>query len=291
MQDFYATQSPVSDPGAYAHLLDNLPHDIAGVAQVVQGLVYHYMAGQYVFGYQPPKERLREIDTRYVESMLARIVEMDNRPLAEARAYENRFVGCCRDFSLLACAILRHQGTPARLRHGFGSYFIPGYWMDHVIVEYWNERRWQRFDAQVPAADGFDVLDMPVDMPSAPFVTGGRAWQMIRSEGADPSRFGLGPGMMEVSGEWFVRQRLLQDCAALNKQEMLCWDQWKLGESTDAPTPEVAALFDQLAVRSLQPDSTALRTFYANDARFNLPKTIVCFSPAVGPHPVTLSFV
>jgi hypothetical protein len=283
---FYSTQSPVSDPGQYAYLFDNLPRDIAGITKVAQGLVYHYTTGEYTYGYRPPKERLSEIDTRYMEAMLGRIIRMDDRPLTEARAYEDRLVGCCRDFSLLACAILRHQGTPARLRHGFGGYFTPGYWGDHVVVEYWNGTRWQRFDAQMPPREAFDMLDMP----KAPYATGGRAWQMIRNEGADPSRFGLGPDMLDVSGEWFVRQRLLQDCSALNKQEMLCWDQWKLGESIEPVTGEDAALFDQLAALSVQPDSSALRDFYGNEPRLNLSQTITCFSPAVGPHPVTLNW-
>src|SRR6185295_4750099 len=136
---------------------------------------------QHTFGHIPPKNRLPEMDARYLENILARLMEMDNRPLTEARAYENRLVGCCRDFALLACSILRHQGTPARLRHGFGNYFAPGYWMDHVIVEFWNGPRWQRFDAQMPSNSKFNVLDMPV----VPFITGGSAWQMVRREAAD----------------------------------------------------------------------------------------------------------
>src|SRR5690606_4666520 len=128
-----------------------------------------------------------------------------------SRAFENRLVGCCRDFALLTCAILRYQGRPARLRYGFAAYFSAGYWGDHVVVETWNGDRWQRFDPQIPASDhwGFDVLDMP----QASFATGGRAWQMCRNEGADPLRFGLGPDVLDVRGWWFVRGRLQLDIA------------------------------------------------------------------------------
>lgn len=284
--DFYASQSPVSDPGKYAYLFDDLPEDIAGISKVVQGLVYHYVADKYFFGYEPPKDRLPEIDTRYLEAMLGRIVELDAYHLTKARDFDKRFVGCCRDFSLIACAILRNQGVPARLRHGFGNYFEPGYWGDHVVVEFWNGTRWHRFDPEVPHRDTFDVLDMP----EFPFATGGRAWQMIRNEGADPAIFGLGSALPDVSGEWFIRQRLMQDCAALNKQEMLCWDQWKLGEVFEPFEGEDAELFDQLSALSLQPDSTALRAFFADNPRLNLSEAVTCYSPAVGPHPVTLSF-
>src|SRR5258708_23141989 len=156
--EFYATHSANSNPGKYAHLLKNLPTDYPGVSRVVQGLIYHYMAGQYIYGYCPPKERMAEIDTRTMERMLGRIMELDSRLLSEPRAFENRLVGCCRDFSLLTCAILRQQAIPARLRYGFGSYFVSGYWIDHVIVEVRTGSRWQRFDPQI--TDGSAKLDV-----------------------------------------------------------------------------------------------------------------------------------
>src|SRR5579864_4194003 len=131
-REFYATHSINSNPGKYAPLLENVPTDFPGVSRVVQGLIYHYMAGQYIYGYCPPKERMGEIDTRRMERMLGRMLELDSRPLSEARAFEHRLVGCCRDFSLLTCAILRQHAIPARLRYGFGSYFVNGYWIDHV---------------------------------------------------------------------------------------------------------------------------------------------------------------
>lgn len=279
MIEFYATHSPITNPGVYAHLFDDLPTDLAGISQVAQGLVYHYTADQHVFGYVPPKDRLPEIDTRYMEQMLARLMEMDDRPLNEPRAFENRLVGCCRDFALLACAILRHQGRPTRLRYGFATYFSPGYWGDHVVVETWNGERWQRFDPQIPASDhwGFDVLDMP----QASFVTGGRAWQLCRNEGADPLRFGLGPDVPDVRGWWFVRGRLQLDIAALNKREMLCWDQWEVGAGEKI---EEETLLDQAAALSVKPDSTDLRALYEQDERLHLPSTVNCYSPAVGPH-------
>jgi hypothetical protein len=281
MIEFYATHSPITNPGAYAHLFDDLPTDLAGISRVTQGLVYHYIADQHTFGYVPPPDRLPEIDTRAMERILARLMEMDDRPLSEPRAFENRLVGCCRDFALLACAILRYQGRPARLRYGFANYFSAGYWGDHVVVETWNGDRWQRFDPELPASDrwGFDVLDMPV----VPFATGGRAWQMCRNEGADPLRFGLGPDVPEVRGWWFVRGRLQLDLASLNKVEMLCWDQWEVGTEEDV---ETESLLDQAATLSIEPDSTALRSSYAADQQLRVPAIVTCYSPAAGPHPV-----
>ncbi len=278
MPDFYRTQSPTSDPGQYAHLFDDLPTDLAGIAQVTQGLIYHYMADQHSYGWIPPQERLPEINTRTMERMLAALLAKDDRPLTAARAYEERLVGCCRDFSLIACAILRHQGRPARLRYGFGGYFYPVYWGDHVVVETWTGDRWQRFDPQLVGRRdwGCDLLDMPADA----LVTGGRAWQMCRQEGADPDHFGLGPDEKEVRGWWFIRERLQLDVAALNKVELLCWD-GIAGLREENPADQV--LLDEMARLSLNPDSTELRARCATDECWQVPTTVSCFHPVIGP--------
>jgi hypothetical protein len=283
----YVTHSVVSNPGRFAHLFEDLPRDLAGISRVAQGLIYHYVADQYTYGYCPPTERLGEVDTRYLEAMLGRLIEMDRRPLTEPRAFENRLVGCCRDFALVACAILRHQGTPARLRFGFAGYFFPGYWVDHVIVETWDGTRWRRFDPEIPATKppGFDVLDMP----EGQFESGGRAWQMYHDESVDPARFGLGPNVPEVSGEWVIRGRLLLDCAALGKQELLCWDEWSYGQAQGVElSAEDERLLDQVAALSLQPDAATLRAACAGDGRLRVPETVTCWSPAVGPHAVKI---
>jgi hypothetical protein len=283
MHEFYASHSSITDPGRYAHLLDDLPRDLAGIARVVQGLVYHYTTGQHFFGYCPPPERMPEIDTRYTEAILARLMEMNSRPLTEARAYEHRLVGCCRDFSLLACAILRQQGVPARLRIGFAGYFEAGYWGDHVIVEVWEGARWRRFDPQV--AGWYDAPFDLLDMPEAAFATAGRAWQMCRTEGADPARFGLGAALPELAGLGFIHGSLQLDLAALNKAEMLQWDVWGGALLDSAPNTEAEnALLDEAAAASLQPDGAAARALWANEPRLRAPELVTCYSPAQGTH-------
>ncbi len=278
MSNYYITQSPTSNPGEYSYLFDDLPTDLAGIARVTQGLVYHYFADQYTLGWQPPQERLPEINTRTVEKILAALLEKDNRPLTVARQYEDRLVGCCRDFALLACAILRHQGRAARLRYGFAGYFDKGYWGDHVIVEVWEKNRWQRFDPQVAGKRDWGV-DM-LDMPAAAFVSGGRAWQMCRNEGADPHRFGLGPDATDVRGWWFVRERLQLDLAALNKVELLCWDGTdRLSEKNAADQ----ALLDAMAELAQNPDTTELRQRCTTEPAWQIPTTVTCYHPIVGP--------
>jgi len=286
MQWSYATQSAVTEPGVYHGLLDGLPSHSVEVARVVQGLVYHYSSGKAFFGYEPPKERIPEIDTRTLEQMLKRIVALDKRPLHEPRAYERRLIGCCRDFSLIACAILRHHHIPARLRYGFGAYFHEGYWEDHVIVEVWTGSRWQQFDPQLAGVLRTEV-DL-FDLPPGAFITGGRAWQLCRNEGADPARFGLGPHVPEVSGWWVIRGRLLLDIAALHKTELLCWDEWSYGDEHSELTQEEEQQLDRIAYLSLQSAFEELTALWHADKRLGVPTEVNCFSPAVGPHPVKL---
>lgn len=284
MSDYYIAQSPTSDPGSHSALFDGLPTDLLGISKVTQGLVYHYVADQKTFGWEPPKERLPEINTRTMQSILTALMDKDDRPLNTARDYADRLVGCCRDFSLLACTILRHQGKPARLRYGFAGYFVPDYWIDHVVVEVWTGNRWQRFDPECAGLPDWHI-DL-LDMEDAPFVTGGRAWQICRSEGADPNRFGLGPDETEVRGWWFIRERLQLDVAALNKVELLCWDSM---EGLRDGNPEHEQSLDQMAALSLNPDSTELRQRCAEQEDWRVPSSVQCFHPAVGASTVTVS--
>lgn len=70
--------------------------------------------------------------------MLARIKELDDRPLKFPRQPDKRLVGICRDQATLLCALLRHQGVPARVRFGFSAYFEPNFYFDHVVSEFWQ---------------------------------------------------------------------------------------------------------------------------------------------------------
>jgi hypothetical protein len=281
----YGTQSVASAPEGHRWRFDTLRLDLAGVSQTVQGLIYHYAAGKHFFGYEPPSERIAEIDSRSVTRILDRLIAMDDRPLDQPRSYADRVVGCCRDFALLACSILRHHGTPARLRYGFATYFEQGYPGDHVIVEVWSGDRWRRFDPQLAGVSNFGV-DL-LDIPSSAFLTGSEAWIACRA-GADPSRFGLGQSMPEVSGLWFVRGRMQLDLAALRKQELLCWDSWSYGLESAALLPSDEALLDRVARLSIGCEAELL-VYLNNEPRLALPHIVTSMSPALGEHMVSIA--
>jgi hypothetical protein len=289
---FYATPGPMTEPGAMASLLDDLPRDVGELVRVVQGLLIHvFWAERY--GVQHDDARQQEVQIRPLAPKLERIVELDPRPLAEARPPERRLVGNCRDFSLMLAGLLRHQGVPARARCGFGRYFLPNHFEDHWVGEYWNaaEGRWVLVDAQMDALQkGVLSLDFdPLDVPRDQFITGGRAWAMCRAGDADPETFGI----HDMHGLWFVRGNLVRDVAALNKFELLPWDVWGLAYlegGDEALTADDWAALDEMAALSGgdAADFARIRAAYEADDRWRVPPIITSFT-AAGPVSVPLS--
>lgn len=274
--EYYSTPGVMSSPGGRGALFDDLPRDIASLCRILHGVMIHvHWLKRY--GVEMPAVRREELQLRQVTAKLARIMELDPRPLAEARPKEQRLVSNCRDFSLMLAAILHHQGIPARARCGFGRYFKPGYFEDHWICEYWNaaESRWVFIDPQLDELQR-EVLSIqfdPVDVPRDQFLPGGEAWRLCRSGQADPDRCGI----FDMYGLWFVRGNLLRDIASLNKIELLPWDCWALVDKEEATlTASDLALLDQAAelTRGDVPEPELVRELYETDDRLRVPAVI-----------------
>jgi hypothetical protein len=288
-QDDFLRQSQFSSPGRYVRLFDDLPEDVRGLSRVVQGLVIHYKSDE-LRRQKVPRRRMDEVNTRYVDLMLKRLLEMDGRPLSEPRPPSKRIIGCCRDFALLFTSMARHKGIPSRLRVGFANYFQDyprSFWVDHTIGEYRStaEDRWRLVDPeQSPALVKWNRLDFdPTDVPWGRFIVGGRAWQLCRNEGVDPSNFGVEPGQ-EPGGSWFVRSRLLLDLAALNRHEVLLWDGWDAVGPTAKIGPSGMTELDAIARNEVRdPPSMSLARRQYGSRRWKVPGTVWCFSPVGRP--------
>lgn len=272
---FFTSQGRISQPGAYAHLFDNLPTDIADLCKIVQGTTVHvFWAERYSLKLTP--EREAEVQLRTMEKRLARTLELDPRPLTESRPLDKKLVGNCRDHTLLLVAMLRHQGVPARARCGFGAYFLPNHYEDHWVAEYWNqaERSWVLVDAQLDElqCNAMNIPFDPLDVPRDQFIVGGLAWQMCRAGQADPDSFGI----FDMRGLGFIRGDFLRDVAALNKVELLPWDCWGLilKYQMDDNQLEAAdlALLDRLAelTSGNVPDFEQVRQHYESDPRLRV---------------------
>jgi len=170
-------------------------------------MIHIFWAEQY--GVQLAGPRRDEVQLRSVARKLERIIELDPRPLAEAREPDKRLVGNCRDFSLMLTTMLRYQGVPARARCGFARYFIPNHFEDHWVCEYWStaHNRWVLVDAQLDTLQvgKLGVCFDPLDVPRDEFIVGDKAWQMCRAGQADPDTFGIA----DLHGLWFVRGNLV----------------------------------------------------------------------------------
>ena len=281
LRDWYRAPGMMTDPGPHASLFEDLPRGVAGVCEVVQGLLLHaHWAESY--GYKPPPERLGEVQVRPVAGMLRSMLAVDARPLASPRPLERRMLGNCRDFTTLGVAMLRHQRVPARARCGFGAYFQPGSFEDHWVVEYWSEAqgRWVLVDAQIDRFQRealrlpFDPLDVPRDQ----FVVAGQAWRSCRTGERDPERFGI----FDMHGMWFICANLLRDLAALNRLELLPWDFWGLLETEYGDYGDVElSLLDRIASLTTGGDAAfdELRALYDADVRLRVPAVIQSHRP------------
>lgn len=290
--DFYATQSVFSDPGELVGWYADMPRDVGELARMVRDVVIHRLEGG-IFDIPIAEDRMRDdAETRYTDDILRLMVSRDGAPLTQRREFADRFVGICRDFTLLHVSLLRHLGIPARLRSGFADYFgSDGFHFDHVVTEYWDEKRgWLLADAQVADPELYSVPFDVTDVPRDRFLVAGKAWQTIQAGQADPKSFGLHLPDGPMVGEWFVAGNIRLDLAALNKVETLLWDIWGTGAGGDSEmSDEIRDLYDRAAaVTAEEVPFAEARELFATDDRLRTPSTVLSLAPFNGPRQVTL---
>ena len=279
---FYAT------PGRHTDLSSD-GIDVAGVneaVEIVQGLLVYDLAAEDLYGAELSARQRAAVHERDAAALLDLSRQMDPRPLTQSRDPGDRLGGRCNTYTLLTVALLRSVGIAARARCGFATYFVPGYYEDHWVAEYWNsaEERWSMVDAQLDQA--WQQLiglhsDAAVEVGSEQFLTAGHAWRAWRSGRLDADRCGL--TSIQEHGSFWIAGNLRLDLAALNKVEMLPWDVWGLGwEPGEEPTEEALTAFDSVAALTIDPDTRFedLRARYENDDSLRMDGTV--FSVLLG---------
>jgi hypothetical protein len=247
----YASPGPLTDLASIeASVLGGGPDPVL-TCGVVAGLVVQPWALPDL-----PPARIDEKNLRRAASIVQRLLFMDPSPLAHARPPEQRVVGTCRHFAVLACALLRRQRIPARARCGFATYFKTGLALDHWVVEYRAaDGRWVRLDPEILHQD---VVAHPEDLPPGAFLTGAEAWFAFRTGTVDAATFGV-----DGTANWGpaeIKGNLVRDLAALNKVEMLPWDEWgRMTEAYEGATgQDYDALLDEAAQACMSDNTTAL---------------------------------
>jgi hypothetical protein len=265
--EYYATPGEMTELGEV-----EVPSDVPSLCEVVQGVLIHPFL-THLYGLEFPAHREDELQIRPAAEIVARL---DDAPLTHARPPEHRVLGNCRDFSTVTTAFLRSKGVPARARCGFGTYFVPGKYIDHWVVEWWNGERWVLTDAQIDGVqrENNEWIDFdPLDVPRDRFIVGGDAWKLYRDGDAKPDQFGV----LDMFDIGFATGNLVKDIASLNKVELLPWESW------DADEDE--ALLDELAPISSSADFERARAVYQSDPRMRVPDEVTSYNPQP-PHKV-----
>jgi hypothetical protein len=268
----YTTPGPLTDLGGVRPLaFDRIASDAVGICRTVQSLIIQPRDAKDL---GVPAERFSENDVRPVGRLIHAILALDPEPLHVPREPRQRVVGTCRHFAVMSCALLRYRGIAARARCGFATYFQPGQGLDHWITEYWDDSdgRWVRIDSEIL---GQSVLAEPEDLSEGEFLTGGEAWAAFREGRVDASQFGVYGTENWGPGE--IRGNAIRDLAALNKVEVLPWDEWgRMDASYKGETgSDYDEFLDTIAAVCSSDDPSAIAEFYAFD-ELRVPAEFIC---------------
>jgi hypothetical protein len=166
--------------------------------------------------------------------------------------------------------------------------------MDHVVAEVWNaqEQRWRLIDAELPdghvdPTDGA-VLD-PLDLPGNRFIVAPDAWLRCQEGEDDPDRYLVSP-FLDIPGlqGWpYLLHNLVQDLAAINKHEMVLWDDWGISAEWASVTDDQRAMLDQTAQTMMSPETSVddLQALFSRD-EFRVPDTVISYTSAAENPPI-----
>lgn len=258
--DFYLLPTRLTElDEGQIRLLEGLDEEPEAICRVAQGLLVDIAAASGV-----PAARQEERNIRRADDILRTALDLGGEALEQPRALDRRVVGTCRHFAVLSCALLRAKGIAARARCGFATYFRPGLHVDHWVTEYWApaDRRWVRVDSEIIGMD-FGLVPRANDLATGEFLSGGEAWRLYRAGARDPMTFGV-DGTDHAWGPAEIIGNAIRDLAALNKVEMLPWDEWgPMDECYRREIrPDVERLIDAIADACASDDAVLIAELY-----------------------------
>ena len=243
---FYSQSGITTNLDDFADYTRALPSEPKALLEVVRRLLIHELfVARKKLRFEP--DRMADRDIVGAGNVLKRVVEIDPAPLSVERYWRNRIVSFCYQYAVLLCALLREKDVPARTRCGFGSYFRQGYWIDHWVVEYWDEGKWVLIDPDA----GRD------DVPRGEFHNAAEAWLLCRQGDLDPTVH----GNYVLWGWDELRGSLVNDIGALNKVECGTWNWCAFIDipNRESPDSSLDPQLDKLAQVAM--DSSSLEGF------------------------------
>lgn len=291
----YRQHTAVTQPGRFVAALDALPDDVDGLIGAVQNLLVHYQTDKAKLSPEIIAVRSAEVDLRWAEAMLSRLMQLQDGNLLSPREPAKRLLCTCRDFAVLLCTFMRQKQIPARVRYGFAhDQYKPERPMhDHVLVEYWDGQHWRYAESRL------NVLPEPLlnieqkDFPRDLFFSGGEIWRQIRA-GVLSERAFSGYHFNDDYGQWTVRNLFLLDMTSLCGYEPLMWDAWGvlLEEKPGARVTHVdqLELLDSLAQLDVcdASDCASLRTTLLSCPELYCQLDVHSFSPVKGAYRVSI---
>lgn len=292
--DTLKQQTTTTDPGEYGYLLDALPSFLSEPQQVLDqiGNVYaQFQRDVLMRGEKLDDNKMSEVDSRYLDVMLARIEQLSDEPWSVSRPLQSRLMGSCRDNCVLLVSLLRHIGIAARLRYGFihtcFNVHLPI--IDHTIVEYRHETqgRWilvePMLTSDYKASYKLDIDG--TDLDESHFISAADAWKTIKQDHSKRLLFS-GFKKSELWGAILIRNNVIKNLVASIEYEPLMWDCWgyvgkKLVNQEDID--KQIQLMDSLTMHDLRDDSEwqQAKQKYLADPELKI-GDINCLSPHAG---------
>lgn len=273
---YYACHGLITDPGEFTMLYRHLPPNIDEIAILIHNITIHFQYLQENGG-RNVISRINEIFIRKISDRIRKLQELGVTHIADELPYVKKTICTCRDYALLLCSMLRHIGVPARIRYGFAQYldYDPSFFFDHTIVEYWDGKCWKLSERYLTEniKDRFNIFFPHYDVPRDKFIMAHDAWLLYRKGVLDANKFGNGY-VKRRSGPWYIRNKLIQDLASINKMEMQPFDLW--GYMVDRNLkqifrhfmlPDEEALMDRIAtyLSNIDRDFMSLQHIYKAD--------------------------
>lgn len=259
------------------NMVVGIPRDIETIVSYVQNILLHQHWSN-AYGLKLSDERKKEPWIRSFEDKLIFLNNLGFNHVSDIKTNENKMISICRDFSVVSAALCREAGIPARARCGFATYFENGKYIDHWVLEYWNEdkNKWIMVDAQLDDLQQRElkVTFDPMEVSEEYFITGPRAWLMCREGKVDPRLFGI----FTWWGYDYLSCNLLLDVNSLLKIPMQPWDIWDGYKNLPIEewTEEDYEVMDELSRLALKVDNDfeALERFVKDNDKIRVPEDL-----------------